>query len=123
MGVIDEARSLVREMPVVSAVILLMIALGVGAHAAIFYEADGEDLRLIAEEVKATGAREITDPMLRMRSRITCEQKVPGFTVIVGLSRYNLELSVPVRDIHSFFEAPRPSMAYATPMFDLRSSA
>jgi hypothetical protein len=121
--VMDEARSLVREKPVFSAAILLMIAVGLGAHAAVFYEADGDELRLIAQKVQPTEEQEVLDPMIRMRSRITCPEKVPGFTVIVGLSHYNLELSVPVRDIHAFFESPRPSVAGLIQMLDLHSAA
>src|SRR3954452_25409857 len=96
---IEDARRTFREMPLFAAAVLMMVALGVGVRAAIFYEADGEDLRLTADRSEPNETSEAHDPMTRMRARLGCAEKIPGFTVVVGLSHYNLELSVPVRGI------------------------
>ena len=125
-GVIEEARQVLREMPGFAAAVMVMIALGLGAHAAIFYEADGEDLRLIAdksEPAEGNDASEASNPMMRMRARLGCTEKVPGFTVIVGLSHYNLELSVPVRGMQTAFDNARPEVARVMSMPDQRRAA
>ena len=114
-GAIEEARQVLREMPLFAAAVMVMVALGMGVHAAIFYEADGESLRLIADKSEpndAAGmASERDDPMTRMRARLGCPEKIPGFTVVVGLSHYNLELSVPVRGMGTMFEDARSDVA------------
>lgn len=125
-GVIEEARQVLREMPGFAAAVMVMIALGLGAHAAVFYEADGEDLRLIADKTELSegnDASEANDSMSRMRARLGCAEKIPGFTLIVGLSHYNLELSVPVRGIQTVFDNARPEVARVVSMLDLRRAA
>lgn len=112
---IEELRQFLREMPGAAAALLVAVVLGVGAHAAIFYEADGEELRLIANRSAAQVSNEIenVDPFTRMRARIHCPEKIPGFTLIVGLREYNVELSVPVAGFQSLFEGARPEVATA----------
>lgn len=122
-GVIDEARQVLREMPGFAAAVMVMIVLGLGAHAAIFYEADGEDLRLIADKSEASDGSEANDPMSRMRARLGCAEKIPGFTLVVGLSHYNLELSVPVRGMQTAFDKARPEVARVMSIPDLRRAA
>jgi hypothetical protein len=122
-GVIQEARQVFREMPVYAAAVIVMVALGMGAHAAIFYEADGEDLRLIADRSEPNDAVESDDPMTRMRARLGCTEKIPGFTVIVGLSHYNVELSVPVRGMQTMLDRARPDVAGMRPRLSLRRAA
>ena len=125
-GVIEETRQVLREMPLFAAAVMVMVALGLGVHAAIFYEADGEDLRLIADRSEPSDAGEVgeaSDPMTRMRARLECAGKVPGFTVIVGLRHYNVELSVPVRGMQRIFEQARPEVARAMAMVELRRAA
>ena len=122
-GAIEEARQVLREMPLFAAAVMVMVALGLGVHAAIFYEADGEDLQLIADRTEPSDAGETSDPMARMVSRLESAEKIPGFTVIVGLRHYNVELSVPVRGMQRMFEPPRPDVARAMAMVDLRRAA
>ena len=112
---IDELRQFLREMPGAAAALLVAVVLGVGAHAAIFYEADGDELRLIANRSAAQVSNEIesVDPFARMRARVHCPEKIPGFTLIVGLREYNVELSVPVAGLPSLFENSRPEAATA----------
>jgi hypothetical protein len=121
--VIDELRQLLREMPGLAAAVLVVVVLGVGAHAAVFYEADGEELRLVADRSKPHALDESADPISRMRARIACAEKVPGFTVIVGLSEYNVELSVPVVGMRSLFEDARADVARALTTPDTSSAA
>ena len=122
-GAIEDARRTLREMPLFAAAVFVVVALGVGVRAAIFYEADGEDLRLIADRSEPNEASEANDPMTRMRARLGCAEKIPGFTVVLGLSHYNLELSVPVGGIEMIFDQSRPDVARVLPALDLRSAA
>ena len=110
-GAIEDARQMLREMPLFAAVVLMMVALGMGVHAAVFYEADGESLRLVADKSEPSTADETNDPMTRMRARLGCPDKIPGFTLVVGMSHYNLELSVPVRGMQTMFEDARSDVA------------
>jgi len=110
-GAIEDARQMLREMPLFAAVVLMMVALGMGVHAAVFYEADGESLRLVADKSEPSTADETNDPMTRMRARLGCPEKIPGFTLVVGMSHYNLELSVPVRGMQTMFEDARSDVA------------
>ena len=110
-GAIEDARQTLREMPLFAAAVLMMVALGMGVHAAVFYEADGESLRLVADKSEPSTADETTDPMTRMRARLGCPEKIPGFTLVVGMSHYNLELSVPVRGMQTMFEDARSDVA------------
>ncbi len=84
------------EMPAFVAAFLLLVAMCVGVRCAVFYEADGEQLRLITEGVNAEAMSE-NDAISRMRAHAECSVKVPGFTVIVGVRQYNMELSVRFR--------------------------
>ena len=128
-GVIEEARQVLREMPIFAAAVMTMVALGLGVHAAVFYEADGESLRLVADKSEpsepsdAGVASERDDPMTRMRARLECAEKIPGFTVIVGLSHYNVELSVSVPAVQRIFEQAPPDVAWAMGTRDLQRAA
>jgi hypothetical protein len=110
-GAIEDARQMLREMPLFAAAVLMMVALGMGVHAAVFYEADGESLRLVADKSEPDATSEANDPMTRMRARLGCPEKIPGFTLVVGMSHYNLELSVPVRGMQTMFEDARSDVA------------
>jgi hypothetical protein len=125
MHAIEELRQFLREMPGATAALLVAVVLGVGAHAAIFYEADGEELRLIANHsvVQVPNEIENADPLTRMRARIHCPEKIPGFTLIVGLREYNVELSVPVTGFQSLFENVRPEVASVMPQTNSQVTA
>ncbi len=113
-GAIEDARQTLREMPLFAAAVLMMVALGMGVRAAVFYEADGESLRLVADKSEPSAVdavSEANDPMTRMRARLGCPDKIPGFTLVVGMSHYNLELSVPVRGMQTMFEDARSDVA------------
>ena len=104
--VIEEARQIMDEMPAFVAAFLLLVAMCVGVRCAVFYEADGEQLRLVTEGVNAEAMSE-NDAISRMRAHAECSVKVPGFTVIVGVRQYNVELSVPVPSVRALFENAR----------------
>jgi hypothetical protein len=112
--VLDEARQTMDEMPAFVAAFLLLVAMCVGVRCAVFYEADGEQLRLVTEGVNAE-AMSADDAIRRMRAHAECSGKVPGFTVIVGVRQYNVELSVPVPSVREIFENARISMLLAFP--------
>jgi hypothetical protein len=126
-AVIEDTRQTLREMPGFAAAVVVMVALCFGVHGAVFYEADGEGLRLVAdggEPINNTTARtEGADLIGRMRSRLECAEKIPGFTVIVGLSHYNVELSVPMQGMRSMFEDARSDVAHAVDVMDLTEAA
>jgi len=107
-GVIEEARQIVREMPGFVAAFLLLVALCIGVRGAVFYEADGEGLKLITDG-DHRGPGEEMDAINRMRAHAGCSLKTPGFTVIVGVRQYGMELSVPARSVQTFFKGARPN--------------
>jgi|UPI00047B8747 hypothetical protein len=102
--VIQDARQIRREMPVFTELFLLLVALCIGVRGAVFYEADGENLRLVADKGEAQA-----DPLNRMYARARCPMRIPGFTVIVGLHQYSVELSVPAATVHAFLNSTHPA--------------
>lgn len=106
----DEAREMVREMPFAVAAFVAAVVVGVGAHATVIDEADGEALRLVANRhVPRHDSSPVPRAIARLRS--TCEERIPGFTVIVGLSDYSLELSIPTGTMHTVFETAQGRVA------------
>jgi hypothetical protein len=107
---IEEARQMLREMPWTAAALLVAIVFGMGAHASIFYEADGEHVRLVADRdshAKSTPAKLLT----MVEQKTMCNEKIPGFTVVVGLSEYSVELSVPVEGMRSMLDEAQMKLA------------
>jgi hypothetical protein len=121
-AVMDDARQTLREMPGFAAVVAVTVALGFGMRAAIFYEADGEALRLVADRSEQGETGEEKDLINRMGSRLGSQQ-TPGFTVIIGLSHYNLELSVPVHGVDLLLNDSRPDVAQVIETRDTRAAA
>lgn len=99
--VIQEVKEIWHEMPVFTAACLLLVGLCVGVRCAVFYEADGDELKLVADRNDAHAEMEEADPILRMHARAACPMKIPGFTVIVGLREYSMELSVPAASMRA----------------------
>jgi hypothetical protein len=104
---IEETKQTAQELPAFTAAVLMLVALCIGAHCAVFYEADGEQLKLTAPDPMTRTATKGIDAMSRMRDRAECAMKIPGVTVIVGLRQYEMELSVPVASVQSLFESAR----------------
>jgi hypothetical protein len=105
--VIEDAKQTARELPAFTAAFLMLVALCIGAHCAVFYEADGEQLKLTAADSMSRTATKGMDAISRMRSQAECAMKIPGFTVIFGLRQYEMELSVPIASVQSLFENAR----------------
>jgi hypothetical protein len=104
---IEDARRTAKELPAFTAAFLMLVALCIGAHGAVFYEADGEQLKLTAADSMSRTATKSIDAISRMRDRAECAMKTPGFTVIVGLRQYEMELSIPIASVQSLFESAR----------------
>jgi hypothetical protein len=104
---IEEARQMLRDMPWAAAAVLVAVVFGMGGHASIFYEADGDELRLVADRNGAIqeGGPALPKLMTRVEQTTACGEKVAGFTVVVGLREYNIELSVPVEGMRSMLES------------------
>ena len=64
---IEEAKQTAQELPAFTAAVLMLVALCIGAHCAVFYEADGEQLKLTAADPMTTTATEGIDALGRMR--------------------------------------------------------
>jgi len=91
-----DLRNVVREMPWFGAAVLLSIAIGVGAEASFFAEADGNSLRLGAGRVDKMSC---FDGAMRRLSHRSADERIPGFTVILAMRQYSVELSVPMRPL------------------------
>jgi hypothetical protein len=102
---VEEAKQAVREIPWAVAAFLCAIVYGLGGHASIFYQADGDNIRMVADrdsgERHAGHASRLLE---RVEAATMCEQKIPGFTVVVGLREYSFELSVPVEGMRSLLK-------------------
>ena len=97
-----------RESPGVAAAVVLAVAVGVGCNAAFFCQADGEGLRVSASRGESTA-----DQVERLHAKSCSTEVMPGFTVIVGLRQYSVELSVPVPNVRALFDEVQPNVAAA----------
>jgi len=92
---LKEAKNTAREMPWTTASIALAVVFGLGAHGDFYYEADAPQIKLMANH-EAHGVS-----MLRAAQRADCDEKIPGFTLVVGMKEYSVELTVPVSGMRS----------------------
>ncbi len=104
---VRDVKTEVRESPGVAAAVVLAVAAGVGCNAAFFWQADGEELRLSASRGQSTA-----DQVERLQAQ-NCSELTPGFTVIVGLHQYSVEVSVPVPGVQTLLEDVRANVAAA----------
>ncbi len=103
-----DVKTEVHESPGVAAAVVLAVAFGVGGNAAFLGQADGERLG-----VSASRGQSIADQVERLQAQRCFMDLMPGFTVIVGVHQYSMELSVPVPDVHALFESAQPNVAVA----------
>ena len=103
-----DVKTDVRESPGVAAAVVLAVAGGVGCNAAFFCQADGEGLRVSASRGESTA-----DQVERLHAKSCSTEVMPGFTVIVGLRQYSVEVSVPMPGMHALFEDVRANVAAA----------
>jgi hypothetical protein len=106
---LQDVRTDLREIPGFIAMVVLAIAAGIGFNMAAFYEADGDELRL-----SASRGQSIEEQMERLRLNSCSAEVKPGFTVIVGLRQYSVELSVPMAGARSLFCDMRTNIACVT---------
>ena len=93
-----DLRNVAREMPWFAAAVLLSVALCVGVNASILGEAEEEHVRLSANRADVPMASSMEEVKSRLLRRCAAE-KIPGFTVILALRQYSVELSVPMRPL------------------------
>jgi hypothetical protein len=99
-----EARNQrLRERSWAVAAVLFAVVFGMGLRASIFYQADGERIRVVADH-QPVRRGDVSRLLSRVEQNTLCSEKIPGFTVIVGLSEYNVELSVPVPGMRSMLD-------------------
>jgi hypothetical protein len=98
----------IREMPGVAVAVVLAIVVGVGCNVAFFFQADGDGLRVSASREQSTA-----DQVERLHAQNRSSEPKPGFTVIVGLRQYSVEVSVPVPGVRALFEDVRANVATA----------
>ena len=103
-----DVKAEINESPGVAAVVVLAIAFGAGCNAAFFCQADGERLGVSASRGQSTA-----DQVERLREQSCFMGLKPGFTVIVGVHQYSMELSVPVPNVHALFEDVQANVAAA----------
>jgi hypothetical protein len=103
---LGDVKTEVRELPGVAAAVVLAIVVGVGCNAAFFWQADGEGLRVSASQGQSTA-----DQVERLHAQSCSTEVTPGFTVIVGLHQYSVEVSVPVPGVRALFEDVQANVA------------
>ena len=118
---IHDLRNVVREMPWFGAAVLLSVAIGVGLNASIFDEADGDQIRLSASRIDGEMAR-LGGAMSSLSHRCPGE-KIPGFTVIVALRDYSVELSVPMHGVTPLIDDARASLLSVLDVVDMTRAA
>jgi hypothetical protein len=96
---LQDVRTELRELPGFAAMVVLAIAVGIGVNAAVLCEADGDELRVIASR-----AQSLEDQVSMLRSRSCTADLKPGFTLIVGLRQYTVEVSVPMTGVRSLLD-------------------
>jgi len=106
---LQDVKTDLREIPGFVALVVLVVAAGIGFNVAMFYAADGDELRL-----SASRGQSIEEQMDRLRLNSCSAERKPGFTVIVGLRQYSVELSVPVAGARSLFCDVRANIACTT---------
>jgi hypothetical protein len=103
-----DVKADLREMPGVTIAVALAIAVGVGCNVAVFWQADGEGLRVSASREQST-----EDQVKRLHAKTCSAELIPGFTVILGLRQYSVEVSVPVPGVRSLTEDVPANVATA----------
>jgi hypothetical protein len=116
-----DLRNTVREMPWLGAAVALSVAIGVGVNASFFDEADGDQIRVSASRVD--GEIVSFDGEMSRLSHRCMGEKIPGFTVIVALRQYSLELSVPMHGVRPLFDDARASLRGVLNVIDLKRAA
>lgn len=118
-----DLHNTVREMPWFAAVVALLVAIGAGVNACILDEADGDHVLVSASRIDDQTARLDESVKARLMGHRCATKKIPGFTVVVALRQYSLELSVPVHGVDSLVEDSRATLRGALDVIDLQRAA
>ena len=92
---VQDVKAEFRESPLFAVMVVLAIVAGIGLNGSILRGAEGDTLRVVASQGVS-----IEDQADRLRHLCSTDLK-PGFTLLVGLRQYSVELSVPVAGMHS----------------------
>lgn len=104
--VLRDLKAELREFPEFAAVLVLAVIVGIGFNTAVFCNAIGNEL-----QIHATQGQSAMEQMEMLRMRSCSEELKPGFTVIVELRKYSVELSVPLDGVRSLFNDIRANIA------------
>ncbi len=119
---IHDLRNVAKEMPWFAAAVLLSVAICVGVNASVLDEAEEEHVRVRTSHADTAMTSSIEEVKSRLLHRCPTE-KIPGFTVIVALRRYSLELSVPMGKVRSLTDDARTRMKGSLNPLELRRTA
>lgn len=103
-----DVKADLRELPGVAIAIVVAIAVGIGCNVAIFWQADGDGLRVSASQDQSA-----ENQVEQFHAKSCSAELVPGFTVILGLRQYSVELSVPIPGVQVLAEDVRANVAAA----------
>ncbi len=103
---IQEMKSELLESPGIAGLLALAIVVGFGCNAVVVGEADGSELR-----VTASKSQSIEDQANRLRWSACSAQLKPGFTILLGLQQYSVEVSVPLTGMRSLVQEVRSNVA------------
>ena len=106
---LQEVKTEFREFPELAAMALLALVVGIGLNTAVFSNATGDELQMRVS--RGRSAAEQIEQMERLRAHRCSEELKPGFTVIVELRRYSVELNVPLDGVRSLFDDAQTSIA------------
>ena len=105
---LQDVKTEIAKFPWLSLLVALTIVAGIDFKMAIFSEADGNQLRM--STILGPSAE---DQMNRLRMKRCSTGLTPGFTVIIGMRQYSMELSVPIDGVRSLLEDTRTDVTGA----------
>jgi hypothetical protein len=95
---LQDLKAEVQEFPEFAAAVLLTIVVGIGFNAAVFRNAIGDEF-----QVHASQGLSAIEQVEELRAHNCSAELKPGFTVVIGLRKYNVEMSVPLDGVRSLF--------------------
>ncbi len=119
---IHDLRNVAKEMPWFAAAVLLSVAVCVGVNASVLDQAEEEHVRLSANRADVAMVSGVEAVKSRLLHRCPMA-KIPGFTVIVALRQYSLELSVPTGRVRTLTDDARARMKGSLKLVELRQAA
>jgi hypothetical protein len=102
---LQDLKAGLREFPELAAAIVLAIVIGVGFKMAVVRNAFGNEFQVHANKGLSAAER-----LQRLRAQSCSAELKPGFTVIIELRRYDVELSVPLDGVRSLLDDMRTNV-------------